>query len=422
MTPTIAGRLQTRLALAVVPGLPAAAFAAATLDKLPPGDALTGLGIITLLGFGWDAAHQAIQDRRWDRDWPRIFTLASWVPEAFGSWLVLEVLGAAAPLGTHLAFFTLLWGAALVFRVAVLPVLLPRWRHEGQRLVGTSARTTPTAAVAEEPAAAVTEEPVTVSPAPEPATKGPARRGTPKRSGLGTLGIQPATGRLAALALFFGVVGALVLLAPLLGDKDEPVTAEARLTTSDGAQSVNTKLSPHVHEDGEVHLHDEDGTGVPAASGGGGADEKGWDTTKRVVPAYIDFEAADLATPLKMTLMKPDGVLVTPNPETAAWFGQGAAPGQRGPAVVIGSTDAVFKGIANAERGQKLRVIRADRSEVTFVVDSVTTVDARDFPTQKVYGANPDPLLRLVGFDETSGRNTIVFAHAVSMKQSPAED
>lgn len=419
MTPTLAGRLQTRLALAVVPGLPAAAFAAATLDKLPPGDALTGLGIITLLGFGWDAAHQAIQDRRWDRDWPRIFTLASWAPEAFGSWLVLDVLGAGAPLGTHLAFFTLLWSTALLFRVVVLPVLLPRWRHEGQRLLGAGAPMTKPAA-----ALASTTQPTAESPAPEPeaAPKGPSRRGAPRRSGLGALGIQPATGRLAAVALLLGIVGALVLLAPLIGDKDEPVTAEARLTTSDGAQSVNTKLSPHVHEDGEVHLHDEDGSGVPAAAGGRGGDEKDWDTTKRVVPAYIEFEAADLATPLKMTLMKPDGVLVTPNPETAAWFGQGAAPGQRGPAVVIGSTDAVFEGIADAERGQKLRVIRADRSEVTFVVDSVTTVDARDFPTQKVYGANPEPLLRLVGFDETSGRNTIVFAHAVSMKQSPAED
>lgn len=419
MTPTLAGRLQTRLALAVVPGLPAAVFAAATLDKLPPGDALTGLGVITLLGFGWDAAHQAIQDRRWDRDWPRVFTLASWAPEAFGSWLVLEVLGAAAPLGTHLAFFTLLWVTALLFRVAVLPVLLPRWRHEGQRLVG--ANSTATLADAEPAEAAEAPE---ETPAPEPATaKGPSRRGAPRRASLGALGLQPSTTRLAAVALFLGIVGALVLLAPMLGDKDDDaVTAEARLTTSDGAQSVNTKLSPHVHEDGEVHLHDEDGTGVPAASGGGGADEKGWDTTKRVVPAYIEFEAADLATPLKMTLMKPDGVLVTPNPETAAWFGQGAAPGQRGPAVVIGSTDAVFRGIANAERGQKLRVIRADRSEVTFVVDSVATVDARDFPTQKVYGANPEPLLRLVGFDETSGRNTIVFAHAVTMKQSPAED
>lgn len=419
MTPTLAGRLQTRLALAVVPGLPVAAVAAATLDKLPPAGALTGLGVITLLGFGWDAVHQTIQDRRWDRDWPRIFTLASWAPEAVGSWLVLEVIGAAAPLGTHLAFFTLLWGAALVFRVAVLPVLLPRWRHEGQRLVGVRARTPQVAATpVEDESAAATEVPA--APEPDPG-KAPARRGAPKRPGLGALGLSPATARMAAVALLLGVVGAMVLLAPLLrGEDDGAVTADARLTTSDGAQSVSSKLSPHVHKDGEVHLHDEDGS----TGSGAGAERtttKEWDTTERVLPAYVEFEAADLAAPLAMTLMKPDGVLVTPSPDSAAWFGQGAAPGQRGPAVLIGSTDAVFQGLDNARRGQELRVIRKDRSEVTFRVDSVTTVNAQEFPTQKVYGANPRPLLRLVGYDESTGLNTIVFAHAVSMVKSPEE-
>lgn len=411
MTPTLTGRLQTRLALAVLPGLPVAAFAAATLDRLTPTQALIGLLVITLLGFGWDVLHQGLQDRRWDRDWPRIFTLLSWAPEAFGSWLALNALDAAAPLGSHLAFFTLLWGSGLVVRATLLPVLLPRWRHEGQRLLG--ARPARRAAVE----AATTTE----TPAAEPATA-PAPHRAPGRSGLAALGLTPSTGRMATLALLLGVLGALVLIAPLLENKEgSRVSADARATANDANPSMTSRLTPHVHKNGDVHVHGEDGEKGASTPATGGDRQDEWNTTERILPAYVEFASADIATSLRMTLMKEDGVLVTPSPEHAAWYGQGAAPGQRGPAVVIGSTDNVFKGLDNAKRGQGLRVVRADGSQVHFIVDRVATVDARSFPTQKVYGASAEPLLRLVGYDESSGRNTIVFAHAVSMVKSPVE-
>ncbi len=359
MTPTLAGRLQTRLVLSLVPGLPAALAAAGLHGSLTISGALLGLLVITVLGLAWDAAYQSLQDRRWDRDWPRLFTLLSWAPEAFGSWGVLRFLNAAAPLGTHLAFFTVLWSAALLARTVVLPVLLPHWRHEGSRLVVR--RASPSRA----PAAAPAEAPTHVA--------------APVAGWF-------ATPRLATLALFAAVIGAVVLLAPLLGKEKDPATsAEARLTHGEEHQAVQVQQ--------------------PTRS-------RSWDTTKRVLPAYVEFPAAGLATKPGMTLMKKDGVLVTPDADHAAWYGQGAAPGQRGPAVVIGSTDAVFKGLTAAREGQKIRVARTDGSRVVFEVDKVTTVDARSFPTQEVYGATPRPLLRLIGYDQASGRNTIVFAHA----------
>ncbi|TCJ23179.1 sortase domain-bontaining protein [Nocardioides jejuensis] len=381
MTPTLAGRLQTRIALAVVPGLPVTAFSAAMLDKLTPADALVGLVAITVVGLGWDAAYQAIQDRRWDRDWPRPFTLLSWIPEAFGSWLVLHLLDRAAPLGTHLAFFTALWLAALAVRAMVLPVLLPRSRHEGQRLRGVRGSTS--------------DDPLPVADSVE--QTGPQHS---RARGFSLMGLkpQPGNGRLATLALFFGIVGAVVLLAPLLDNHHAgPMSADALMTKSGAAMDRADKNDRS------------------------GATSTDWDTSRRVLPSSIVFHGADLATTLTMTLMKPDGVLVTPDEQHAAWYGQGAAPGQRGPAVVIGSSDAVFKGLRDAHRGQRLQVARKDHSTVTFVVDSVDTVDAASFPTQKVYGASPRPLLRLVGYDAASGRNTIVFAHAVSLRKSPTE-
>lgn len=365
MTPTLAGRIQTRLATALVPGLPVALAAAGLLGHLGIGGALVGLVAITVLGLGWDTLYQALQERRWDRDWPPLLTLLTWVPEALGSWLALNLLGAAAPLGTHLTFFTLLWGTALLTQATVLPVLLPRWRHEGRRLTGVrTAR----------PAAA---------PAPS-GTHAVEKEHAPSSDASG-LRLQPGGPRFAAVALFAGVTAAVALLAPLLKDDHGPSAADPRLTGGEEQQAVQVDR--------------------PTKS-------RAWDTTQRVLPAYVEYPAAGLRTKLSMTLMKQDGVLVTPDPDHAAWYGQGAAPGQRGPAVIIGSTDAIFKGLDKAQRGQHLRIVRADGSRVTFAVDRVRTVDASAFPTQQVYGANRRPLLRLIGYDEGSGRNVIVFAHA----------
>jgi hypothetical protein len=219
--------------------------------------------------------------------------------------------------------------------------------------------------------------------------------------------------------LFVGVVASVVLLAPLLDrDATSPAANDSRLANGEGFQSTSSRRA-HVHKDGDVHVHGPGG-GAAGATADGGTKLATWDTSARLRPAYVEFPAGRVATPLRKTRMTAEGVLVTPDPHQAAWFGQGAAPGQRGPAVLIGSLDSVFAGLDRAKPGQPLRVVRADGSQINFTVDRVTAVDARSFPTQKVYGADEDPLLRLVGYDD-SGRNTIVFAHAVSMVKSPAE-
>lgn len=378
MTPTLAGRLQTRLALSLLVGVPLSLLAAILLGALGWGDALRGLAAITVLGCGWDALFQAVQERRWDRDWPRLLTLLSWLPEAAGSWLVLRAFDAAAPPGTHLAFFTLVWGGMLAARAAVLPVLLPRWRHQGQRLAG--------ALPLARPAAAST---------PEPASQ-PART----RLSIGTTfpGLRPGHRQLAMLALFVGVVGSIVFLAPLF-DR-EPTTSAASDTGPGGPGGGDAMSADMAHH---------------------GADDRTWNTHHRVRPTSIEFPAAHLSASLAKVRQDASGVLVAPDPAKPAWFSRGVAPGQAGPAVLIGSVDGAFAGLEKAAPGQSLRIVRADGSQVFFTVDRVAEVDARSFPTRKVYGAAEDPLLRLVGYDDSSGRNTIVFARAVMMVQAPAK-
>lgn len=374
MTPTLAGRLQTRLALSLLVGVPLSLLATILLGGLGLGDAVRGLAVFTVLGLGWDVLHQAVQERRWDRDWPRVLTILSWLPEAAASWLVLRALDAAAPLVSHLVFFTVVWGGLLAARATLVPVLLPRWRHQGQRLAG-------------------------VLPAGPASTPEPAPAATSRRLDLSTsfAGLRSGHRQFATLALLVGVVGSIVFLAPLFDrEPSAPAASDARPADSGGVQDA-----------------------MSAGLARQGAADRTWNTHHRIRPTSIEFPAARVSTPLGRTRINDAGVLVTPNPAKAAWYGQGAAPGQSGPAVLIGSVDSVFAGLDRAAPGQSLRVVRADGSQVFFVVDRVTEVDARSFPTKKVYGAAEEPLLRLVGYDDSSGRNTIVFARAVMMVQSP---
>lgn len=372
MTPTLAGRLQTRLALGLLVGLPLTLLATLLLGGLDLGDALRGLAVIVVLGLGWDLLHQAVQERRWDRDWPRLLTLLSWLPEASASWLALHAIDSAVSLGTHLAFFSLVWGGLLAARAVLLPVLLPRWRHQGQRLTG-------------------------VLPAAGPATAGtPADERAPRRLDLGAAfpGLRAGHRQFATLALLVGVFGSIVFLAPLFDRESGTSAAEPRPATGAG-DAMAREMARRDATDGN------------------------WNTHHRIRPAYVEFPAARVSTRLGRTRVNDAGVLVTPDPDKAAWYSQGAAPGQSGPAVLIGSVDTVFAGLDRAAPGQSVRVVRTDGSQVYFTVDRVAEVDARSFPTKKVYGAAEEPLLRLVGYDDSSGRNTIVFARAVMMVQSP---
>lgn len=393
MTPTLAGRLQTRLALSLLIGVPVALLATVLLGGLTLGDALRGLAVITVLGLGWDLLHQALQERRWDRDWPRLFTILSWAPEAAVSWFVLRVVDSAAPVASHLVLFTMLWGGMLAARASLLPVLLPRWRHQGQRLTGVLPATAPLA-----PAETATEPAEPVEPAASRLT-------------VGTLfpGLLAGHRQFAALALVVGVVGSFLFLGPLLDRESKSAAAGADAQPAGEAQPA---IGARPAKGGGVGKVSED---EPKHDGKAHA----WDTDQRVRPTSIEFPAAKVDTSVGRTRLSSSGVLVTPDAGNAAWYGHGAAPGQRGPAVLIGSVDSVFAGLDRAKRGQSVRVVRADGSQVFFTVDRVAEVDARSFPTRQVYGAADEPLLRLVGYDDSSGRNTIVFARAVMMVQSP---
>ena len=113
------------------------------------------------------------------------------------------------------------------------------------------------------------------------------------------------------------------------------------------------------------------------------------------------------------------------DPQRAGWFPGSAVPGELGPAVVAGHRDsrvgpAVFWHLTDLRLGDSVIVTRSDGATVRFEVAQIRRVPRANFPTEQVYGATPDRMLRLITcgglYDHVHGRyldNVLVVALAV---------
>jgi sortase (surface protein transpeptidase) len=85
----------------------------------------------------------------------------------------------------------------------------------------------------------------------------------------------------------------------------------------------------------------------------------------------------------------------------AGWLTQGPAPGDPGPAVIVGHLDsdhgpAVFWQLDRLRAGDEIVVTRADGSSVTFLVQRLARYSRSSFPASDVFGARATPELRLI--------------------------
>jgi len=137
MTPTLSGRIQTRLVLLVLVGVPWTMV----IVPLLPGDvghrqALAALLVVAALGVGWELLYHACQQLRWDRDWPGLFALVVGVPEGALAWHVLHRLELAPrSLFAYVLFFGSTWLLTWLVLQGPIRVLALRWRHTGGRLL-----------------------------------------------------------------------------------------------------------------------------------------------------------------------------------------------------------------------------------------------------------------------------------------------
>ncbi|HLK76473.1 MAG TPA: class F sortase [Streptosporangiaceae bacterium] len=148
-------------------------------------------------------------------------------------------------------------------------------------------------------------------------------------------------------------------------------------------------------------------------------------------PVSLTIPLIGVQTDLMTLGLKSDGELQVPPPNmvsVAGWYTGSPRPGAIGSSIIVGHIDGgggsikgVFFRLTQLSAGDKIYVKRADGTLVEFQVTSVQQYLKDHFPTQAVYGAVPDPELRLITcdgtFDLATGHylsNIVVYATEVS--------
>jgi len=154
MTPTLFGRIQTRLFLLgtvgvivtviVSPFLPVEIlYLHDRLDVIPGIYAITfgALAIVAALGVLWELLYHLLQQLRWDKDWPTPIALLVGFSEAAVAWWVLRWIGPKPftvvmhPPGFFI-LFAAVWVSVFLAAQGPMRVMFVRWRFRGGRVIG----------------------------------------------------------------------------------------------------------------------------------------------------------------------------------------------------------------------------------------------------------------------------------------------
>jgi hypothetical protein len=134
-------------------------------------------------------------------------------------------------------------------------------------------------------------------------------------------------------------------------------------------------------------------------------------TTTASAPAVPVAEPASVSIPriaaessLIETGLNSDGSPEVPpvtQPEQASWYGLGPAPGEIGPAVILGHVNGggrpgVFARLKEVAVGDRIVVGYKDGTSREFTVTRTEQVPKTGFPFEKVYGNTEGPELRVI--------------------------
>ncbi|MEU6016033.1 class F sortase [Streptomyces sp. NPDC047515] len=118
------------------------------------------------------------------------------------------------------------------------------------------------------------------------------------------------------------------------------------------------------------------------------------DPVEGAVPKRVEIPSLGIEAPVIARGLDKDGAIEPPSfdtPQTVGWYGDGAEPGAKGPALFVGHVDtetepAVFYGLSAARPGAKVEVTRADGTVAEFTVDDVQVFTRERFNADKAYG------------------------------------
>lgn len=147
MLPTLFGRIQTRFFLLATVGLAVTLLIVPVLpgSHAPPlaeryQTAIVVLAAVAVVGIGWELLYHFLMQFRWEKDWPTLFGLITFVPEGLLLWGLLKadlvpgtpLTPAASTFWTH---FIVVWLAVWLTANGPMRVPFIRWRFRGGRLV-----------------------------------------------------------------------------------------------------------------------------------------------------------------------------------------------------------------------------------------------------------------------------------------------
>lgn len=147
MTPTLFGRIQTRLFLVAVVGVPLALILGLFLPRPTPTFPLSelyevyfaALILVGVVGVLWELVYHGLQQFRWEKDWPTLFGLLVAIPEGIVVYLLLDrsVIWdfGGVPLGSFLPMFIIVWLAIWMVANGPMQIFFLRWRYQGGRLL-----------------------------------------------------------------------------------------------------------------------------------------------------------------------------------------------------------------------------------------------------------------------------------------------
>ena len=224
----------------------------------------------------------------------------------------------------------------------------------------------------------------------------------------------------AALAVALAVVAVVALVVALTGQQSPPrpaASAGQGAETSDPAAPSDSVPGP------ESSAAPESSSAAPSTETPSEAPEP---AVEVAAPVSVSAPSIGVESTLMDLGLNPDGTVEVPpleRDDKAGWYEPGPAPGEVGPAIILGHVDSaewgpgIFFDLGAMEKGDEISVARADGSAAVFAVDRVEVHRKDDFPTIAVYGNTDDPQLRLItcggAFDPAARSyedNIIVFA------------
>ncbi|WNE96816.1 class F sortase [Streptomyces luomodiensis] len=153
-------------------------------------------------------------------------------------------------------------------------------------------------------------------------------------------------------------------------------------------------------------------------------------------PKRVVIEAAGVRAPIVASGLDRDGAVKPPpysRPGAVGWYRAGPEPGSPGTALLVGHVDtkskpAVFHGLGDLKRGERVRVARSDGTTAEFTVEDVEVVPAKRFDARRVYGSRSHDRaeLRLITCGgkfnrstKTYSANVVVSAYLTGTTGSP---